>query len=426
MFFFSIKDEHFDAARDFDLIIKNLKNCLESISQLASLAVDPSIKNASEDDESQLDSIDFYQHLNRIKRIFQSFKLDEDNFINKKLNDELVSEFAIEKNEFEAIINQYVVDLASPNDETQQKFVFFAKILLKNQNYLFEKDASLFKEFDLDANLIGNLELLSKCVFVLLSFISHSDSGKAFHDENDLKPGLIELLIKSHEYKPLLFQLLVKIVSNEKEKFAKHVKKFSPGTDKLVALIDSCLANEEEIEQDTLGAVETKYVNLNTMSQKLEKKINAKSVESLLTMYTHTMSKKDLSILKRLYKLDPKLDCLIFKLKNIDDSDAMSQQAKIVDFIGAKVNETFMTNSIQNFPIERKLDELGSPRDVDLNKPFELESIILSNNVPDANIYDPVYMLPNMYCLLDYGKTISLLNLIQNIFPISDQDYGYD
>ena len=385
---------------------------MESINQLAHLAVDTSIKNASEEDENLFESIDFHQHLNRIKRIFQSFKLDEHNFINKKLNDELVSEFAIEKNEFEGIINQHVADLTSPTDETQQKFEFFAKILLKNQNYLFEKDASLFKEFDLDANLIGNLELLSKCVFVLLSFISHSDSAKAFNDGNDLKPALIELLIKSHDYKPLLFQLLVKIVSNEKEKFAKHVKKFSAGTDKLVALIDSCLANEEEIEQDTLGLIETKYVNLNTISQKLEKKINTKSVETLLTMYTHTMSKKDLLILKRLYKLEPKLDCLIFKLKNIDDSDAMSQQAKIVDFISAKVNETFMTNSIQNFPIERKLEDLGSPRDDELNKPFELESVILSNNVPDTNIYDPVYMLPNIYCLLDDGKTIFLFKWI--------------
>ena len=118
------------------------------------------------------------------------------------------------------------------------------------------------------------------------------------------------------------------------------------------------------------------------------------------------------AILKRLYKLDPKLDCLQFKLNDSDKTNEnLNLQPKIVDFISAKLNEMSLFRTSQNFPTELEdLNEIASEKD----DQFNMDSLILNNNVLDSKIYDPIYILPNMYYLLDYGNIVDVVQFVNN------------
>lgn len=158
-----------------DLIINNIRNCLEQIKQLADV-----------EEETSLEKIDMRIYLDRIKTVCGAFKFDSDSeIVLAKLNMSLVSEFGLDKASFEKLMSE----IESPtglektkimSDEAIRKFEFIAKILVKNQEFLFETETNLFKEFDLDQKFIDSLDLLSKCVDLLLSYAATFDFSKNF------------------------------------------------------------------------------------------------------------------------------------------------------------------------------------------------------------------------------------------------------
>ncbi len=136
-------------------------------------------------------------------------------------------------------------------------------------------------------------------------------------------------------------------------------------------------------------------------------------------MYTYTLSKRDKAILKRLYKLDPKLDCLLFNSKKSsdgpsDNTENLDQQPKISDFITQKLNEASLLTACQNFPIDRKLEDLTITSDSKSTTQdnFDINTLVYSNSVLDAKIYDPIYVLPNIYNLLDYGNIVDIVQFV--------------
>jgi len=167
--------------------VKNLKNSLDQISQLSKLSAAESLNIGEE--EGLFEKINFKHHLDRIKSFFSSFGLGQDSArIQEKLNMDLVSEFSVDSREsFEKLIDEmHVFEVGVKDDEGKKRkadefarqFEFFAKILVKNQEYLFEKDTGIFKEFDMDQKFIGSLETVSKCVNILLSYVSKYDMNK--------------------------------------------------------------------------------------------------------------------------------------------------------------------------------------------------------------------------------------------------------
>jgi hypothetical protein len=110
------------------------------------------------------------------------------------------------------------------------------------------------------------------------------------------------------------------------------------------------------------------------------------SLDKLIEAYSYTMSRRDLRILRAIRSHDPSLNCLLFKLLETNSADTLSKQAKVTDFISLKLNDSLIYESIVNFPLGRKLDSIDEIDGLEFN----------------AKIYDPIYMLPNLYNLLDY------------------------
>ena len=110
------------------------------------------------------------------------------------------------------------------------------------------------------------------------------------------------------------------------------------------------------------------------------------SLDKLIEAYSYTMSRRDLRILRAIRSHDPSLNCLLFKLLETNSADTLSKQAKVTDFISLKLNDSLIYESIVNFPLGRKLDSIDDIDGIEFN----------------AKIYDPIYMLPNLYNLLDY------------------------
>jgi len=157
---------------------------LEQFNQLSKLSATDSISLSEE--EGLFEKIDLNHHLDRVKSFCSSFKLDKESFrIQEKLNMDLVSEFNFDsKDSFEKLIDELsALNSANRDDETkmtefERQFEFFAKVLVKNQDYLFEKKTSIFKEFDMDQKFVESLDTVSKCVNFLLSYISRCDMSK--------------------------------------------------------------------------------------------------------------------------------------------------------------------------------------------------------------------------------------------------------
>jgi hypothetical protein len=386
--------------KDVDLIVTNLKNCLSNLQKLASMDTSSKMSLTIHENSNCCESIQYENQLIRVKKCLESFNLNENDLIYKKINLDFISEFGIERTEFIALIEKFVLE-----EEPGYEFEFFVKVLLKNQDYLFEKETNLFKVFDLDHRYIESLQILSKCIKIILDYIAKYDLDEILTKSN--KKELGEFLIKSYEYKPNLFRILLEVKLNTNEEASKFFKKFSKNDKKLAQLFN--LKNKEEEqdnEEEIANEAETFYLEQNWLSSKEKKEINTKSLQELLSLYKYTMSKKDMFILSCIYKLDPKLDSLIFRLNEntVDiNGNTLNQQVKIVDFIMSNLNETYMTNSIQNYPIHRKLDELNNKSEI-LEEKFDFDSILLNNNVHETSIYDPIYILPNFYSMLNYGK----------------------
>lgn len=121
-----------------------------------------------------------------------------------------------------------------------------------------------------------------------------------------------------------------------------------------------------------------------------------KRLDKLVEMYSYTMSSRDLRILAAIHRADPTLNSLVFKLLDAQlnaTNETLSKQATIADFVSLKLNDQMLAESVLNFALDRKLDNLS-----DLDGLAEMSSAV----------YDPVYLLPNIYNLLDYGNHLDL------------------
>ncbi len=143
------------------------------------------------------------------------------------------------------------------------------------------------------------------------------------------------------------------------------------------------------------------FLKIHSLSSSLKKEIKSLSKEKLLAAYTYSLSQKDQTILKRLRELDPDLNCLI------------TETVKVYDFITLKLSadSTMITTSIFNYPIKRKLADMDNK----LSYKFSLDSVILDEQfLLDVKLYDPIYVLPNLYHLLDPSKLMNeLFSLLQ-------------
>lgn len=373
------------------------------------------------EEETFLVATNFENHLSRIKHTFGTLEIENRSRIQTKLNMDLVSEFNMEEQTFKALIDdsdfigtsQPAANVKTMDQQMLQTFEFFAKILVKNQRFLFEKDASLFKEFDLDQKFLASLESLAKCTNILLTYAARFDLSKA-ETKDDITDELCKFLVKAHDYKPTLFKLLVKVVSEQSDKAEKYLKRFSASNAELTNLFKECFDSSDAETKSAFTQSEIEFLSINSIDEKYMKDISCRSIENLLKMYRYTLSLKDRAILKQLYKLDPKLDCLLFKLESDGQGETnLKQQPKIVDFISQRLTEMDLLTASQNFPINRKLADLTAASE-SVAEEFDFNSLVLSNDVLDSKIYDPIYLLPNIYYLLDYGNIVDVVQFVNS------------
>ena len=146
---------------------------------------------------------------------------------------------------------------------------------------------------------------------------------------------------------------MVKIVSNNESSISKNLKKFSSNSEELTQILTNCFKNEDS-STNNLSDNEKNFLKLHSISDSLIKEINSFKIEKLLEIYTFSLSKRDQIVLKRIYELDPNLNCLLFK--------STTETTKITDFINLKLNEdiTMITTTIQNYPINRKIEDFSN------------------------------------------------------------------
>ena len=394
----------------------NLKNCLETKQQISTL--DPStVLKLTENEADKLSSVEelleleeailiekinFNKYFEHIKSTLNDLVLDESSLIRSKINLALISEFSMEKQSFVEILEEFFNELDTVKLNLNSRFNYFAKVLIKNQNFLFESDIELFKEFDLDETFLDNLELLSKSTRILLFYLSNFDYNKYLDREISTHNELVEFLTRAFNYKPVLFKLLVKLTAKNDSVY-KNLEKFAGKNEQLIQILDSCFKEEEEeeLQDENQSESEKNFLKIHSLSSSLKKEIKSLSKEKLLAAYTYSLSQKDQTILKRLRELDPDLNCLI------------AETVKVYDFITLKLSAdpTMITTSIFNYPIKRKLADMDNK----LSYKFSLDSVILDEQfLLDVKLYDPIYVLPNLYHLLDPSKLMNeLFSLLQ-------------
>lgn len=255
------------------------------------------------------------------------------------------------------------------------------------------------------------------------SFVLEMDLTKSQFDlvlnKNLLKYNLDKLDIKINKkfftnFIKFLHKNKLNLIDMVGIKYLDKIGKFNGNLKNLIDALRLILlaikSKEEIIELDEVTSLLTDYncfepnlfdiqlelINDENLTNLVKKKIQPISVDrtlstctdvkELIEEYRHTLGEKDVEIFSKLKQLDPQLKCLLFSCasKLNKSNDLEQKQAKISDFIALKIEENLINNSMRNFPIKRKLDEKWQN--------FE------------PNIYDPVYMLPNLYDLLDFGK----------------------
>ena len=302
------------------------------------------------------------------------------------------------------------------DEATFNKFSFFVKILLKNQSHLFESDLHMYDELNALADKhITSLLALAKMIKLLLTYLAKCDYDLILANEssefalfaNEKRILLIDFLLMSFKYKPLLFKLVFRLVCHTTEsklKMPKYLKKFASHNETLAAVCEYCLGNTvDSFESDsTKNEEKSKEKSLDSVVKL------ANSTEQLMANYGYTMSGNDRLILSKLYKLDASLNVLMFKLNENTNSKAtlelLNKQAKITDFIALKLDEHKIQNTIQNYPISRKLSDLTQ------------ESLMETEAgcIEQAKVYDPVYLLPNIFNLLNYANIVDVIRFVQS------------
>ena len=128
---------------------------------------------------------------------------------------------------------------------------------------------------------------------------------------------------------------------------------------------------------------------------------DSKDLDSLLESYTYTMSLKDRRTLNRLHSLDSDLKCLIFKSKSEGN---LNSQANMSDFQSMRLKESKLLETIRHYPVTRKIGDLKTEAVAGI----EDDDMDLDDHKGDLDggqdVYDPIYLLPNMYNLLNYGE----------------------
>ena len=310
-------------------------------------------------------------------------------------NLDFVTELSLDRSSFNRLVDNLYEKYTNNAGEqlNSDEFNFFTNMLLKNQAYLFENDLNIYDELGaLNDKHISSLKTLTKSLKLLLLHLAKSEYSEAGSSKKD---DLVDLLLKSFEYKPALFKLVFKLTSysiESKNKLPKNLKKFAAKSQQLLSVFESCYK-----ETDFMNGSNGK----SSADSDLESMLKvSNSIDKLKEKYTHTMSKSDQSVLKKLFKLEPSLNCLMFKLMNeaseTSTADILNKQAKITDFISFKLDDSILSNTIFNYPISRKLEDLAK------------EDLIEA----DAHIYDPIYLIPNMFNLLNYGN---FFNLVQSL-----------
>lgn len=267
------------------------------------------------------------------------------------------------------------------------RFNLVSNLLLKHQTNLFEMDINLFDELNtLEERHLTSLEVFGKTIRYILICLTTFDVETILQPEKIEKMGTF--LIISYKYKPILFELQLRLLVKAKSsKLPKYLRKFISKFPELVEIVDRCLKEDnDEVMVENGGST-----NVAKNNSQIDPDAILGSLGHLVENYEYTLSKRDTRILTEIYRKDSSLNCLIFKLidSDSDKSGILNKQAKIADFISLKLDETKLADSVLSFPFNRKLENIAQEYlDDSLN----------------SKIYDPIYLLPNIYNLLDYGN----------------------
>jgi hypothetical protein len=294
------------------------------------------------------------------------------------LDYELISMIPLNKETFTQLVNYFIIN-NDTNEDGEAKINTFCNILLRNQSFV-------FNETDLES-----LELFYKSVTTLFQYLSHSKT--VCKKNSNLK--LNEFIGKAFSYKPNL-------VEHSAMKFDLNIEDYFDNKETLKINGDVEMKDDGETKSD-------------------------------IDSYSFTLSDRNKQLIKELFHVDSKLNCFTFKmnekmqkqkeenenLKSKKESTTVAafnfkatmslleKEATMSDFITLNLNDNFLTLSYRNYPVYRKLSDLTSPSTASSRNDENLLDLYSVN----ANIYDPIYILPNFFHLLDYGELLaSILN----------------
>lgn len=358
---FFVKADGFDNEADFNAVITNLENNVQAVSELSQdthlsqeqvvklnfimntiLTSETMIKGSFENDQLSQFVVKSFQ-LNIPLNMKNIIEIYVNEYLKSNSCESFILELDLTKSQFDLVLQKLLqnYDLTKTAIKIDKKiFKIFIKFLHKNKDNLI--DSVGVKYLDKIGKFDGNIKnYMDAFRLILLAIKSKQEL---------LNDQVISLLSDCHCFQPTLFDLQLKLINDEN----------------LGQLIKTNI--QPELNGDTLNR---------SLSSDLKK---------LAEEYKYSLDQKDLEIFCKLKQLDPELKCLLFsRISKLSKSNDLEQkQAKISDFITLKIDESIINNSIRNFPIRRLLDERF--------------------DIFDSNIYDPVYLLPNLYDLLNFGK----------------------
>lgn len=301
-----------------------------------------------------------------------------DGIIFQEENIELIKKLYLVKDCFVKLLEQLLE--SNDGEFNKERFNLFLSVLFRYYEvYLFEKDLVLLNELNsLQDRHTTSLGHLAKSLKYLINNIMNIDE--------EYLGAVGEFITKSYAYKPNFFRLLLTSLSSEWP--SDFIKKLTSKNKYIGKFLKSSLKGE------VLDLESIKKTDHDSKSD-----INADA-------YTHTLSDKDLRLLKKSYEFDNTLACLKFKLAAVSvngtqtaSSDVFNKETRMADFINNKIDASVLLNTIRNYPIHRKLADLTQDDNQQKKSP------------DDSKLYDPIYLLPNIYSLLNYGNFVSILCL---------------
>ncbi|RNA27972.1 hypothetical protein BpHYR1_036925 [Brachionus plicatilis] len=338
----------FDYEADFDVIMTNLEHNVHTVNELSK---DSSLT------ENQVSKLNYI-----MTTIMKSETTIKGSFGNEAISQFVIKSVQATSLDRASIIEPYVSEFLNSNE--YESFVLELDLTKSQFDAVLQK---IIHKYDL--NKIDTK--INKKFFKNKSNLIDS-VGIKYLDKIGKFDGDLKNLMDS-------FRLILLAIKSKEELLSDEV------TD---------LLSDGRCFESKLFDLQLKLINDENLTNLVTKKVQplisnenlclSSNLNELTDNYKHTLAEKDLEIYSKLRQLDPELNCLLFsRVSKLSKSNDLEQkQAKISDFIALKIEETIMINSMRNFPIKRKLLE-------------KYESF-------DSNVYDPVYMLANLYDLLDY------------------------